>query len=351
MCLYIFAYLQKVKIVKSLFFASLLFGVILLGSCKENSCNCSDNKSRDTVIIKYDQFWDLLDYSFETIVNTILVTKSNYIIAATTNKGILISKDRWKSWNKSPGVPDSNITKVKQISDGRIAVILGKKLYISNDEGQSWTEIIFNYPENFDFSVNRLDISTNGTLGFRGKNNPDTTFNYYVSSDMGANWDAIPFRLLKYYTVWFEANDKCRFVAFSDNDITKCYIKKTGESSYNEVMTKPGRFDLKIWYFSDYIFLRATYLYRSIDFGKTWELTENGIYHQFGYDFYFFTYSYKQDVLILSYANGIYYSPNNADNWKYLINESPQNSYYLTNDNHLIKNYVSAWFISRKPIF
>ncbi len=317
----------------------LVFSIVLISSCKEEPCNC-----------KVEPYWVLLDYPLETYVNELLVTKSNYILLATSTKGILISKDKWKTWNKSPGISDTNIYTLKQLDDGRIAAIIWKNLYISNDEGQTWTNQKIVLPD----SAREVKIAINGFLGCIGKIKSDNTCNYYISKDFGVSWETVPLTSKNNNMLLnIEAQNNNIILAVADGSTyyTTIYVNKQGENTFNEVNKVYGGDGIfKLWLLKDNLFIKSVNFFGSSDWGKTWTTKEKGVFGNISQSFGF-NYTFNHEVMLMTNGMGIYYSTDFAESWIFLKEiDYGSFEYHITNDKYLIRNSGGIWFISKNPI-
>jgi len=323
--------------------AIVLLGSIMLFSCTEK-----------TVEIRYDQFWEPLTYSFGTTINSLLITKSNYILAGTTDKGVLISKDKWKTWNKATGIADTSIEELKQLDDGKIVAWTEKKFYSSSDEGQSWNEIIIQTPEIFNPYNTNLTLSSNGYWLFVGKNSVDAR-KIYLSTNDGNTWEnvKIPIDRINYCKI--EANDNLVVLNIFTNDSSFIYIKKKNESEFKMrfKLYLGNNSALNCRLLSNNIIASDDYkLYKSIDMGDNWKEIINGIIEGF-FNVPILTFSYNKKILLFTSNSNLYYSTNYGDNWIYIDTGQYYGYYacmYITSDNFLIGRLGWSFVRSRKPI-
>lgn len=331
---------------KKIIFITAICSLILLFSCKD-----------DTVKPVEEFKWHLLEYQFDATINDLLVTKSNFILLATSGKGILLSKDKWKTFSSAEGLNDTIFYSLKQLTDGRIAAISRyRNVYISFDEGLSWINQNVTYPD----SSSGLQISGNGYVACKGKLEIDSSYKYYseyyFSKDFGKTWESFPTKIDLYSKLSIDGNDKyLMFIYTNENNYSsKIYIRKNDETSFTETYNVKTILNLgpNIRLVDDLLFVNLNGLSRSKDGGISWEKADKGIYWQNqGANLNRFSYTYDRSLFALENDNGIYLSSDKGINWKYFIQKDYGSSnYFLTNDKYLIKNYFGTWFISNKRV-
>ncbi|MCB0632802.1 MAG: hypothetical protein KDD15_23855 [Lewinella sp.] len=258
-------------------------------------------------------------------------------IQAQDKDRILRSDDGGKSWKPSAeGFPEETMVSAFTIDGGAILASANDKgLFISNDNGESWSVTGKELPANV-----RALAKHNGKLFASPWRS-----GVYVSQDHGKTWKACNFGLTDLEVNDFLSTEQGLFIGTStgifyswndgktwmkilsaaqvnsltqDGDIMLAatargiYRSSNGARTWRQVVSNSG---VKNIYHSEYGLFATTHrdgLLRSMDGGKEWELAENGLP-----ELKKATYSFIQsgNRLLIGQLDGTYYSTTHGIHW------------------------------------
>ncbi len=144
--------------------------------------------------INFQQLEQTAQNSKFKYINELVCSNNGYIYAATNNS-LWVSKDKGMSWEK-PFVFLDNTTDVKISSSGKVFIVRGAKVYVSNEDGSA----LVSKSNQFDNALNRIELA----IAPSDENivyalcsyeniavNANKYFNLYRSEDAGETWTSV----------------------------------------------------------------------------------------------------------------------------------------------------------------
>lgn len=274
-------------------FIAMLF---IFSGCK-NSETPTDNTNHEWTL-NYDN-----SMSFSS-----LYSSNGIVIAGTWGKGLFLSTDNGNSWSQAKLLykPVYSLTACK----GNILSGTNKGIYISPDNGDNWNIINNGLPDSLLVSA----FTVNGNNVFAGTNN-----GIFISNDNGLNWTSVNNGLPLY------PNNYVRSLAFNGNVVFagltdpflksgNLYISKDKGNSWSSVNNElTGKCVEAIVIDGNNIFAGTTEdgIYRSTDNGNTWTQINKGLMAKP----YVFCILIMGKSIYIGTQEGVYLSNDYGENW------------------------------------
>ncbi len=128
-------------------------------------------------------YWQQTNGPYGGDILSLLRNDNGNLFAGTRGKGLFISVDNGKSWNRIKNFPHSDVFTLAQNSIGEIFAGTNEALYKSTDHGINWNNITAN--SNYYSAALALTIDKENNIYFG-----DYTWNY-KSTDDGESWNKI----------------------------------------------------------------------------------------------------------------------------------------------------------------
>ncbi|MEI6091777.1 MAG: T9SS type A sorting domain-containing protein [bacterium] len=242
--------------------------------------------------------WVEKTIGYENLMVNCIVVKDNLIILGTNSQGILVSSDNGETWSNA--TPDKleidyDVTSMVTFGDG-IFCAEGASVYLSTDNGLSWTEKI-----NGLVSQKIYTLNTFGNTIYAGTNE-----GLYYSKNNGDSWHKnlfLPVRVeslaVSDSVIAVASSEGCVYISI-DNGIS---WSKTTFSQFPTSLAISGG---DLWAGT------CGGIYLSKDLGKNWEKHNQGLNSTqvTGIELL------ENDIFVSINGNWVYKSTNNGDIWE-----------------------------------
>jgi photosystem II stability/assembly factor-like uncharacterized protein len=285
---------------KSIVNISLIFLLVLLGSCDQDASN--------PVGSNYSISWVLPDSGLPSISVKTLAASGSNLIAGTFGRGIFLSTDKGTHWNQV-GINLWNAYNVYAITaSGRfiLAGTQGGGVFRSTDNGVNWS--LANYGMNGRGTEYVYTFATSDTYLLAGTEGNGV----YISEDYGGSWKQVN-NGLSNLTIQSLAISGSNFITVSGN--VEYFSTNNGEN-WNAVNTglSNGYFTTFIDYNSQlFAGTNGGGIYLSKDNGTSWNAVNSGLTSD--YSKYVSAFASYGSYIFAGTYGGVFLSTNNGASW------------------------------------
>ncbi len=198
------------------------------------------------------------------------VHKENGVLYAGTNNGLFISRDEGQSWTQ----PDSPLVQFYNFFsfDGKVYVGTNNGVYATSNQGQTWTRLSAGLP-----AGNTFRFVAIGNVLYANVVSSPSSGGVYRSTDGGQNWTAANTGLSTLFVFDLAVNGTTLFAAANGGGV---FRSTDGGQSWTAVNNGlPGLTAVALAVINNTVVVAMTgqTIYRSTDNGQNWTRPDSGI--------------------------------------------------------------------------